>query len=181
MSAALSRARRVTNRSPSGAAVQSLAIEIVDRAGAWSSLGPIAGKIRRAALAAHKAACAEGVTCTGAVVIALSDAAEVRSLNALYRGKDKPTNVLSFPVAESVRRADPGMPIGDVILSFETVVSEASEKAIGVVDHLQHLVVHGVLHLMGFDHELEADAVSMERIESRIMLSLGVSDPYVVD
>lgn len=158
-----------------------LEVEVVERAGGWTALGPLAGKIREAALATSSAARADGADCTGSVVIALSDAAEVRSLNAAYRGKDSPTNVLSFPVAASLRSSDPSRPLGDVILSFETVVAEARERGVSAVDHLQHLVVHGLLHLAGYDHEADAEAARMERLESRVMLSLGVSDPYVVD
>ncbi|KAB2850981.1 MAG: rRNA maturation RNase YbeY, partial [Hyphomicrobiaceae bacterium] len=100
--------------------------------------------------------------------------------NATYRDKDKATNVLSFP-APATADAGSSRPIGDVILSFETVVAEAEERGMNPVDHLQHLVVHGVLHLLGYDHAGGSEAALMEGLESRLMLSLGLSDPYVDD
>jgi probable rRNA maturation factor len=181
MSAASGAARRAGGEKTARQKPGTIKVEIVDRAGDWSSLGPVATRVRKAAEAAYKAARAEVTSDGGAVVIALSDAAEVQALNAAYRGNDKPTNVLSFPVAESIRASHPSSPLGDVILSFETVVAEADQRGLSVVDHLQHLVVHGILHLLGYDHETDADAVRMERLESQVMLSLGVSDPYVVD
>jgi probable rRNA maturation factor len=115
----------------------------------------------------------------------LSDDDTVRQLNREWRGQDKPTNVLSFP-AQELRPGGPlpqpplGAPLllGDVVLAAETVAAEASAQGKRVADHLSHLVVHGVLHLLGFDHEAEADAVLMERREVAILAGLGIADPY---
>lgn len=163
------------------AKVPLLQVDIVYRAGAWRSLGKIAGGIRRSARAAHLAAVRQGKgPHRVAVVIALSNGADVRALNSAFRGKDKDTNVLSFPAPAAVETG-PSRPLGDVILSYETVVAEASERGMSPVDHLQHLVVHGVLHLLGYDHVEDGEAALMEGLESQVMLSLGMSDPYVDD
>jgi probable rRNA maturation factor len=109
----------------------------------------------------------------GGVTVLLADDAEVRALNARFRGKDAATNVLSFPSP-----ANPEEHLGDVALAFETCKREAAEQGKPLSDHLQHLVAHGVLHLVGYDHEIDADAEVMEALERRILESLGVADPY---
>lgn len=101
----------------------------------------------------------------------------VRALNAEHRGKDAPTNVLSFP---NGFEAPPGAPLllGDVVLARETVVREAAEQDKPVADHVTHLLVHGILHLCGWDHERPAEARAMEALEVDILARLGVPDPY---
>jgi probable rRNA maturation factor len=114
---------------------------------------------------------------TADVSIALSSDAEVAALNAQYRGKPKPTNVLSFP-------AGAGAPkdfLGDIILAAETVRREADDQATPFAHHVQHLVVHGILHLLGFDHETAADAERMEALEIGILAGLSISNPYTGD
>ena len=107
-----------------------------------------------------------------AVAVALADDQAVRKLNAVHRGKDKPTNVLSYPSAER------GF-LGDVVLARQTVQREARSQRKRLADHVAHLVVHGTLHLLGYDHETgEDDAERMEALERRILSRLGVSDPY---
>lgn len=118
------------------------------------------------------------------ISVKLSDDAEVQQLNAAYRGKDKPTNVLSFPMMQAdlldaVGIGDDGETLlGDVILAHETCDREAKEKGISLVDHATHLIVHGTLHLVGYDHENDAEAEAMEAIETRALASLGLADPY---
>lgn len=105
------------------------------------------------------------------VSLVLSDDGEIRQLNRRWRGKDAATNVLSFPTGETRM-------LGDVVLAFETVVREAEEGNKLLVHHFRHLIVHGVLHLLGHDHEAESDAVRMENRERRILREFGVPDPY---
>jgi probable rRNA maturation factor len=110
---------------------------------------------------------------------------EVRALNAAYRGKDKPTNVLSFPMFEaelldSLVMADGGeVLLGDIVLADGICAGEAAEKGVPVRDHGAHLVVHGTLHLLGYDHEQsEEEAEAMEAVERAALASLGIADPY---
>jgi probable rRNA maturation factor len=104
--------------------------------------------------------------------VVLSDDAFVRQLNHKYRGKDKPTNVLSFPSGDASS-------LGDVILAFETVAQEAVAQQKTFRDHATHLIVHGVLHLLGHDHEDEREAQAMEQYEIKILKKLGVKNPYL--
>ena len=108
---------------------------------------------------------------------------EVRALNAKWRGKDKPTNVLSFPQAGPADLADiaadgPELMLGDLVLARETCSAEAAEKQIPLDDHAAHLIVHGTLHLLGYDHEDDSAADEMEEREVRALARLGIGDPY---
>ena len=110
---------------------------------------------------------------------------EVRSLNAQWRGKDKPTNVLSFPLLDDADLRDanvagPELLLGDIIVARGVCVSEAAEKGLSLEDHAAHLLVHGTLHLLGYDHHEEGDAEDMEAREVRALARLGISDPYEV-
>ncbi len=109
----------------------------------------------------------------GTVTFALGDDALLRQLNRDFRGKDKPTNVLSFP-------GDEAGALGDVALAFETCAREARAQRKDLGAHVRHLVVHGTLHLLGYDHETDADAFAMEARERRVLRRLGVADPYRV-
>jgi probable rRNA maturation factor len=115
--------------------------------------------------------------------VRLASDEEVRGLNAHWRGKDKPTNVLSFPMAEQyeLEQSDedgPTIMLGDLILAHGVCEREAAEKGISVEEHATHLVVHGTLHLLGYDHQADADAVDMETREIRALSRLGIADPY---
>lgn len=103
--------------------------------------------------------------------------AEISALNAQWRGKDAPTNVLSFPAADPARVGESKL-IGDILIAFETVVREAEEEGKTLSDHFRHLVIHGFLHLLGYDHTEEAQAEAMEALETRALARLGVADPY---
>ena len=104
---------------------------------------------------------------------------EMRALNRDYRDKDKPTNVLSFPAGQvtGLPEAEP-MPIGDIVVCADVVSNEAAEQGKAPPDHWAHMLVHGTLHLLGFDHEADAEAAAMETLESRILAEQGVADPY---
>ncbi|MET0361017.1 MAG: rRNA maturation RNase YbeY [Sphingobium sp.] len=117
--------------------------------------------------------------------VKLADDAEVQALNAAYRNKDKPTNVLSFPMLqpdfmEATALADDGeILVGDIVLAYETCLREAEDKGISLENHAVHLMVHGVLHLLGYDHvDDEAEATEMEAMETAALASLGIADPY---
>lgn len=142
-------------------------IEVEIEDDAWTTVLPdAAARVERAAVAALGAV-------QGDVVIALADDAAVQEVNARFRDRDAPTNVLSFPAAES---AFPHL--GDLILAHGVCAREAAEQGKTLADHLSHMVVHGVLHLLGRDHEMDAEAEAMEAEERQILAGLGVADPY---
>ncbi|MCF6438896.1 rRNA maturation RNase YbeY [Pseudoalteromonas luteoviolacea] len=110
------------------------------------------------------------------VTIRITDEAESQELNSQYRGKDKPTNVLSFPF-----EAPPGIElplVGDLIICPQVVFREAQEQEKTFHDHFAHMVIHGCLHLLGFDHINEQDAMEMESLEKEFLADLGIADPY---
>lgn len=118
------------------------------------------------------------------IAIRLTTDAEVQALNRQYREKDKPTNVLSFPMYDAEELIDlederlPEIMLGDIAMARETCAREAEEKGIPMATHATHLIVHGVLHLLGFDHISDEDAEEMEALERLIMADLGHDDPY---
>lgn len=112
------------------------------------------------------------------VSLVFTDDAAIREINAEWRAQDKPTNVLSFPAFPVVPGKMPGPMLGDIVLAHETIVREAAEMEKPVADHLTHLLVHGFLHLFGYDHMEETEADTMEGLETRILAELGLSDPY---
>lgn len=152
--------------------------------GLWQDLPEAEAVVARAAEAAWERADHPPLPAgrVAEISVALADDALVHRLNRDYRGKDKPTNVLSFPLLdeEGGMQEGDGAPIllGDVILAHETVAREAREQGKTFEEHVVHLVVHGVLHLLGYDHETDEDAVRMERLETRILDGLGMADPY---
>lgn len=112
----------------------------------------------------------------GEICIRLVDADESQALNSEYRAKDYATNVLSFPF-----EAPPGIPmdlLGDLAICAEVVTREAAEQGKPLMDHWAHMVIHGTLHLIGFDHINEPDAVEMETLETELLASLNIADPY---
>lgn len=116
----------------------------------------------------------------------LADDAQVQALNRDYRGRDEPTNVLAFAALEGGHPTigeDISGPLvlGDVVIAHETTMTEAARDGKTPADHLCHLVVHGILHLLGYDHQSEEEAVTMEALEVRILATLGVTDPYAAD
>jgi probable rRNA maturation factor len=117
------------------------------------------------------------------VSILLTDDARIQELNRDWRGKDKPTNVLSFPALTPGEVPPSDMPflLGDIVLAYGTVAGEAEAEGKPIADHLRHLLVHGVLHLLGHDHEAEDEAERMEALEVRVLEGLGVPDPYLAE
>jgi probable rRNA maturation factor len=121
------------------------------------------------------------------ISVRLTSDEEVRSLNRDYRQKDKPTNVLSFPMVqpdllEALDNSDDGeVLLGDIVLAYGVTGREAADKEVSLEAHATHLIVHGTLHLLGYDHELgEAEADAMEEMERVALAALGISDPYAV-
>ena len=145
-------------------------IEVEVEDAAWTAALPDAvAVVERAAAAALGAV-------EGDVVVLLTDDAAVREINGRYRDREQPTNVLSFPAAES---AAPHL--GDLMLAHGVCAAEARAQGKTLSDHLTHLVVHGVLHLLGRDHEADDEAEAMEAEERSLLASLGVADPYRPD
>lgn len=112
--------------------------------------------------------------------IVLTDDASIREINAQWRNKDKPTNVLSFPAFEIAAGDKPGPMLGDIIIARETVEREAADEQKSFDQHLHHMIVHGLLHLLGYDHEDEEEAEEMEALERKILLTLAIPDPYTI-
>lgn len=114
------------------------------------------------------------------VSVLLADDAAIHALNRTWRGKDRPTNVLSFPAGQPPAGFPPELawPLGDLALAFETCAAEAAREGKSLARHLAHLAVHGTLHLLGHDHEKPDEAAAMEALERRILATLGVPDPY---
>lgn len=162
-------------------------IDVLADSPAWSEGFPAVENVcRRAAVAAfdggyHRAGCSHAGRAEVGVV--LSDDARVRRLNHEFRGYDRATNVLSFPNHTADEVAAPWPPdrpllLGDIVVAYETVVAEAVAERKDLSHHLSHLVVHGMLHLLGYDHGIQAEADEMERLETRILTTLGVPNPY---
>lgn len=161
-----------------------IAVSILDAA--WrDAVGDPESVCRKVAAAALGAGSADWAVDVARleVSLALADDATVRSLNSEYRGQDKPTNVLSFPALEpdSPLPSEGPLLLGDVIVAYETTIGEAAAEGKTVANHLSHLVVHGVLHLLGHDHEEDFEAERMERLETAVLSALGVPDPYATE
>ena len=145
-------------------------------AGDW----PAAAELRRlaeSAVARSLAAVTAELAPPAEVCVVFTDDDRIRALNRRYRGRDAATNVLSLPAA-------PPMPgklgplLGDIVLARTTIVDEAAAAGLTITDHLTHLIVHGFLHLLGYDHGTDADAAVMERLDTAILARLGIADPY---
>ena len=140
----------------------------------WRVVLPDAEALTQAAAEAALAALPEPAP--GELVVLLTNDAEIQELNARFRGKDQPTNVLSFPAGPN-----PHGHLGDVALGLGVCAAEAKAQGKPLASHLQHLVAHGVLHLVGYDHYDDGEAEAMEGLERSILAGLGVADPYAAD
>lgn len=151
-------------------------LEVVVEAGGWDEL-PGMAELARSAAEAALATIPDATEDPVAATLLLTDDPQIALLNQRWRGQDKPTNVLSFP---SAAPAIPGEPrqLGDVVLAFGTLAREAEADGKSLADHAAHLVVHGVLHLLGEDHATDGEADAMERIERAALAALGIADPY---
>jgi probable rRNA maturation factor len=145
------------------------AIDIVIDSPAWRGAPDAVAVIRRAIGAA--AEMTDATEQPREIAVMLCDDAAMRELNGRWRGRPKPTNVLSFPAAGTAT-------LGDIAIAYETTAREAEAENKPFGDHLAHLAVHGFLHLVGYDHESDAEAATMERLEVAILARLGVADPY---
>ena len=153
------------------AARAKLKIDVLVDSDLWQEPGKARSIVRRAIAQAAAAASTTGTE----LAIVLTDDSAIRQLNRLWRGIDAATNVLSFP---SKQTADEPAHLGDIVLAHQTIAREASAEGKPFAHHLAHLVVHGFLHLIGYDHEKDADAEAMEQTERKILRRLNVPDPY---
>lgn len=156
---------------PATARTADLETDIIIDSGDWPAVDAI---VVRAARAAWSEAGDGG---PAEVAIALMDDAAIRRLNAEFRGRDKATNVLSFPGGDDAAGGAPAL-LGDIAVALETTRREAGVEEKAFEDHLSHLIIHGMLHLLGHDHLSAEDAELMEGLERRILAGLGIADPY---
>jgi probable rRNA maturation factor len=153
-----------------------VALAISVPSGLWRGL-PRARALARETIAAAAAESGFALSDGAEVSLCLADDAQLRALNLRWRGLDKPTNVLSFPPPPPCGLAE-SVTLGDIALAYETLAREADELGVPLADHYRHLVAHGFLHLIGYDHETDAEAERMEALETSIMARLGAADPY---
>lgn len=149
------------------------AVEIDVQSALWEAQ-PEAETTVRTAVAAAAALSTSG----GEVSILLTDDSAVRVLNREWRGIDKPTNVLSFPAPATMAKGAAGI-LGDIVIAYETLTRECADEDRDFLHHLAHLTIHGYLHLVGYDHQNDAQADEMEALESRIMTRMQLPDPWL--
>ena len=155
-------------------------VDTIVEAGDWTGQAEDGARLEQIAEGAVAAAAARThplFAPAAEAAIVFSDDAHIRALNRRFRDKDAPTNVLSFPAGPPVAGRH-GPLLGDVVLAFETVAAEAVEKGVPFDDYVSHMIVHGFLHLLGYDHETDEEAAVMEGLETAIMKDLGMADPY---
>ena len=158
-----------------------LQIDILRENGDWDTLDDVEKSIRTAVRAAFQPSAGSAADQVIEVSILLENDAALQALNKQWRNKDKPTNVLSFPappLPDAMLAMQTERHLGDIALSFDTLAAEARTENKALSDHLQHLVVHGMLHLQGHDHQTPDEADEMEDLERRILADLGIGDPY---
>ncbi|MDQ7249353.1 rRNA maturation RNase YbeY [Dongia sedimenti] len=164
------------------AASPRVAVSVIVEHDAWREAiaepAPLLRRAAGAALAQARRVRRWRATVAPSVAVALIDDRAIRKLNRTYRGKDKPTNVLSFPAGEAPDGKGKTRSLGDVAIALGTVKREARAQGKTVDDHVAHLMVHAVLHLLGYDHEADPDAEEMEALERKALAALGIADPY---
>jgi probable rRNA maturation factor len=149
-------------------------IDVIVRSARWRKRPSAKTTVKKAVLAAARAVS----TPSAELAIVLSDDSAIQTLNRDWRGKNAPTNVLSFPAAEPGKGLPASLYIGDIVIAYQTVAREAVAEGKPFNHHLAHLAVHGFLHLLGYDHENDRDAQKMERLERKILERLAIPDPY---
>jgi probable rRNA maturation factor len=149
-------------------------IEVIVRSARWRKRPSAQTIVKKAVLAAA------GAVSTGPteLAIVLSDDSAIRALNRDWRGKNAPTNVLSFPAAAAGKGQSASPYVGDIVIAYQTTAQEAVAEGKPFNHHLTHLAIHGFLHLLGYDHENDRDAEKMERLERKILKRLAIPDPY---
>lgn len=171
---------------PSGKAVETkpgpdTEIAVLVDCTAWETTFPDGAALAQRAAAAALAGQASPPPAGAELSVVLTDDTTARRLNRDYRGQDRPTNVLAFPAEDKVDEVQAGpVMLGDVVISLDTLLREAAAQGKTPAQHLCHLTVHGVLHLLGYDHATAAEAARMEALETRILAALDVPDPYRV-
>ena len=150
-----------------------LAIDIQIESPAWRKAWPNAAREAKRFLSTIAKTSDLGSPPLGEVTIVLSDDARVRALNFQFRGKDRATNVLSFP--------DTATPLGGIALAIETLERESLAQKKQFVNHVKHMILHGFLHLLDFDHQTPREARLMERLETAILGEMGIPNPYVIE
>ena len=153
-----------------------IAVDLTVEAGDWPAVDTLHDVVARA-VAAAVGKVRPPLVADAELSVVFTDDRHIRALNRRYRKKDAATNVLSFPAAPT-RAGHIGPLLGDIVLAAETIGREAGVQGLTVTDHLTHLLVHGFLHLLGYDHQADAEATEMEKLETAILLSLGIADPY---
>ncbi|GJL96362.1 MAG: endoribonuclease YbeY [Hyphobacterium sp.] len=148
-----------------------LSFDLIAEADGWPEADQLSDVIAKTLDAL---ACEQKLSEGRRICFLFTDDIAMAELNGLHRGRSRPTNVLSFPAHESAEDE-----LGDIAFGRETVFREAHEKSISVIDHVAHLVVHGVLHLLGYDHETQLEAETMEAIERGTLSRIGIADPYL--
>lgn len=149
----------------------SLTLDVIVESPLWEET-PEAETVIREAIAVAAKRTARGAA---EIAILLTDDSAIRKINRQWRDQDKPTNVLSFPANEAGREA---AHLGDIVIAYETLAREAAAENKPFAHHLAHLTIHGYLHLLGYDHLSDADAAQMEKLETALLETLGIPDPY---
>jgi probable rRNA maturation factor len=161
---------------PPDSATLPIAMEILIEAGNWPperTLASVASRVLGAVIETIRPALAKDAE----ISLVFTDDAHILALNRQFRDTDTPTNVLSFPAAPAAT-AGFGVLLGDIVLAHETILREAETEGLTFEAHLAHLIVHGFLHTLGYDHVDEAEALAMEGLETTILGDLGIADPY---
>ncbi|EFM63475.1 conserved hypothetical protein [Brucella sp. NF 2653] len=175
----IERTKRFAGRRPlHNVSDNAIHIDIMIEAGNWPDEASLESLVSKSVAAAWNNLGLKSATSELSVVF--TDDASIQLLNGEWRGKDKPTNVLSFPAFPVKAGSQPGPLLGDIVIARETVEREAKEEGKPIENHLSHLVVHGFLHLLGYDHETDEEAEVMEAREREILHALAIPDPYAV-